>query len=1112
MKIPFFPLSKRSSSTADAKPTPPPAAAPVPTPAPAAPAQPKSASARPTLALNSKGSQSGTSFLAVDPNDELYIPPERPTTQPSMPASVSSTSKFPPASQVKSTPATPPNTFLAFDPSDEPYVPKKTEEPKNNNPLEINPNLGADLDTPPPKPKAQFDLSAFYSGKPGSKTKTGDLQAPAPDAVTPAETPSPKPEEAPATPALKQTAPVDDKPVEKPVELPLPKFDFETPPHPPTSAKSGELDSAKQELQEALQNNFDLLQEMSSLKDERELMRAKVIQLEQQQAYAPTIDPELADLTAKNQSLIERIAGLESVIADSNALSEEIASLKQNVEKLEQEKSQLLTQSGPNAEQIDSEKASLTAKITSLEQEKSALEQIQTENASLTASIASLKDENAQLQQKLTALEASSAAPAVDSELNNRLAASEGKNGELVSENAALKSQLDALTQHSQENSGVVESLRSEISGLETKIESLKDQITLAGTFSSDLAGKNEELLAKVNELTAQNTELSLEAKRFHQEAEMSRAEISSLTAKVTEFTEQVSVFKVATAELKEQRTSIQARADHLVNQNAELRDQAAYLRNELTTSKDQISALTEQLSKAPTAAVAEGGLDPALGLILNNLQAGVSNIMVVMNSEGVMLWATESYTRILGYSRNPESNAFLTDIHEEDQPAFQDAVNRAFAGEQINLTCRIQKKDTTWIELEVDFTPITSTETQEVDRLLVEAVDLTDEKALDQAIISAQTSRVSAEAAQKIQNDFQALLAQLLEHVTVIRRLATAQPVVITRLQDMERALNKSRETLDVITATIPVEPTVSMARRSTNLEPFLNEVTIPMIRGSSWKTHFALPKELPEVNIDPEALGNAVKCIVTNSLQSGSSGIIQFTAEDIPADKFEAVGNLEPGNYVLVTIADNGPGIPHKIKSHIFERHFSTKPGARGLGLNDARTLVEKLGGHLNLASTPGIGTTVMIYLPYRHDLRDSNDEAAPTINRKLRVLLMDDEPMILDILSRMLVNLGYQVTTTTDGSQAIAAAAKAKATNVPFDIILMDLIIPSGLGGADALPTINKINPNAKIIASSGHLDHPAMREFKKFGFTAVLQKPYKLERLQTLLAELYTSAPA
>jgi CheY-like chemotaxis protein len=125
-------------------------------------------------------------------------------------------------------------------------------------------------------------------------------------------------------------------------------------------------------------------------------------------------------------------------------------------------------------------------------------------------------------------------------------------------------------------------------------------------------------------------------------------------------------------------------------------------------------------------------------------------------------------------------------------------------------------------------------------------------------------------------------------------------------------------------------------------------------------------------------------------------------------------------------------------------------------------------------------------------------------------MRVLLMDDEPMILDILTRMLENLNYIVTGTLDGNQAIQAAARAKATNMPFDIILMDLIIPQGLGGADALPTISKINPTAKVIASSGHLDHPAMREYQKYGFSAVLQKPYKLEKLQAVLQELSQQA--
>jgi CheY-like chemotaxis protein len=132
-------------------------------------------------------------------------------------------------------------------------------------------------------------------------------------------------------------------------------------------------------------------------------------------------------------------------------------------------------------------------------------------------------------------------------------------------------------------------------------------------------------------------------------------------------------------------------------------------------------------------------------------------------------------------------------------------------------------------------------------------------------------------------------------------------------------------------------------------------------------------------------------------------------------------------------------------------------------------------------------------------------------PKATVKRRILLMDDEQMILDIVSRMLGHLGYEVATCTDGSQAIAAFAKAKSQNEPYEVVMMDLIIPNGVGGQDAVHTIKKIDPNARVIASSGHLEHPVMLDHKKFGFNAVLEKPYKLEKLQQVI-EGVASAPA
>jgi CheY-like chemotaxis protein len=233
---------------------------------------------------------------------------------------------------------------------------------------------------------------------------------------------------------------------------------------------------------------------------------------------------------------------------------------------------------------------------------------------------------------------------------------------------------------------------------------------------------------------------------------------------------------------------------------------------------------------------------------------------------------------------------------------------------------------------------------------------------------------------------------------------------------------------------------------------------------------------------------------------------------------------------DYICLHIQDQGHGISEKALPRVFEPYFTTRSGSQGLGLTTALSSIQRMGGTILINSTPGVGTTISLYLPAATGAPAATPPPAgalPTIpapspalgatgalpvpGRKTRILLMDDEQMILDIVSRMLGHLGYEVTTCTDGSQAIAAFAKSKSHSEPFDVVMMDLVIPNGVGGQDAVHTIKKIDPAARVIASSGHLEHPVMLDHTKFGFNAVLEKPYKLEKLQQVI-EAVINAPA
>jgi CheY-like chemotaxis protein len=247
---------------------------------------------------------------------------------------------------------------------------------------------------------------------------------------------------------------------------------------------------------------------------------------------------------------------------------------------------------------------------------------------------------------------------------------------------------------------------------------------------------------------------------------------------------------------------------------------------------------------------------------------------------------------------------------------------------------------------------------------------------------------------------------------------------------------------------------------------------------------------------------------------MQSMDRGVVRVTAEVLPADVVarQAPLHLKAGPYIHLSIQDQGHGMNERTLARAFEPSFTTRPGAKGLGLATALSAIQRLGGTITAQSTPSVGTTLHLFIPAPADaaVTPAGPGAPAAAAPSRRILLMDDEQMILDIVSRMLTHLGYAVTMTKDGAGAIAAFTKAKTKGEPFDVVMMDLVIPNGVGGQEAAPTIKQIDPQAKIIASSGHLDHPVMTDHRKYGFTAVLEKPYKLERLQQVIDDVIANA--
>ena len=351
------------------------------------------------------------------------------------------------------------------------------------------------------------------------------------------------------------------------------------------------------------------------------------------------------------------------------------------------------------------------------------------------------------------------------------------------------------------------------------------------------------------------------------------------------------------------------------------------------------------------------------------------------------------------------------------------------------------------------------------------------------------------------IAHDFNNILTAILGNISLAMLDGKIEPQVQDRLAQAEQACLRaqalSQKLLTFANGGAPIKKIVSIAN-------LLKELAILTLSGSKSRYEGSFPDDLWSVEADTAQLNQVIGNLLINADQAmPEGGIIKITAENISV---KAKSNLpiSKGKYVKFAIADQGIGIVPQYLDKIFDPYFSTKQKGSGLGLATAYSIIKYHSGHIQVESRMGVGTTFYIYLPAA-DKRVPADEletAKPTMGQG-KVLVMDDEEMVREVLDGMLSRLGYEADFSTDGSQAIEKFVKAKETNQPFAAVILDLTIPGGMGGKEAIKELLKIDPQVKAIVSSGYSDDPIMADFQKYGFAGVIAKPYKVAELGKVL---------
>jgi two-component system cell cycle sensor histidine kinase/response regulator CckA len=196
--------------------------------------------------------------------------------------------------------------------------------------------------------------------------------------------------------------------------------------------------------------------------------------------------------------------------------------------------------------------------------------------------------------------------------------------------------------------------------------------------------------------------------------------------------------------------------------------------------------------------------------------------------------------------------------------------------------------------------------------------------------------------------------------------------------------------------------------------------------------------------------------------------------------------------------------------MSSFIFDPYFTTKPGGSGLGLATAYAIIAKHGGNLSVQTKPGEGTVFIVDLPA------SEETPAPQVlltahteTGTERLLVMDDEEALRNLLATVLTTLGYEVQTAGDGAEAIVLFENAKACGRGFDAVLLDLTVSGGMGGLEAAARLKELDSSIKLIVSSGYSDAPVLSDLRKYGFDDSIPKPWTVARVSEVIRRVLVS---
>jgi len=394
------------------------------------------------------------------------------------------------------------------------------------------------------------------------------------------------------------------------------------------------------------------------------------------------------------------------------------------------------------------------------------------------------------------------------------------------------------------------------------------------------------------------------------------------------------------------------------------------------------------------------------------------------------------------------------------------------------------------------------------VSHIVVICEDITEYRMMQAELLKSQKLESLGVLAGGIAHDFNNILTGILGHISYARKFLDESQKPSNILQAAEKASYRaSYLASQLLTFAKGSQPIIQYLSVRNLVEASASFV----LRGTNVSSIIDISDCIRAIKADEGQINQVLSNILINATQAmPEGGTILIKAENVTIDTINMM--LPSGEYIKLSISDTGVGISEEDQKKIFDPYFTTKKGGNGLGLATAYSITKKHAGHISVHSVVGKGSTFEILLPASRDKVTYIEPGTVSMGLGTKhdktVLVMDDEEIIRDLASMMLTDLGYRVMVCANGEEAIELYKSGLKLGSPFSAVIMDLTIPGGMGGKEAAQHIIKIDPDARLIVSSGYSTDPIMAEYSDFGFKATLLKPYSIEEIINTIDNVLT----